>query len=713
MTACRRSLLALGLLTLAAGPAPAQDKPAQSAAPDLRELLDQPRSELRVVVQRFEADRASLNRFYATVPDAPARNARLKRLHAGWLAALGELDADQFSEKGRADYQRLTDNVRRELRDLEKQAKTWADIAPLLPFAPTLLNLEEARRRLERVDAVKAAGLLSAVKKQIDRAAKALDDTPAAADQATPAVEAVARLRRTLKSWHGFYYGYDPVFSWWVDLPYREVDQALQTYAGRLRESGKAENQGDGKAAPEKQPPQVKDDRAPAKDPDVPDLRTLIAFPQSEMAAVILKYRNERGKSGRAALFPGTPRSPESAAKMKQYYEDWLAALQKLPFDDLSRDGQIDYLLLRNTLERERRRLDLAKTPRPTPRPDKSGIDGRPIGREALLGELAGEMIAYTPEELLAIAEKEFAWCEAEMKKASREMGFGDDWHKAVEKAKTMHVEPGKQPEMIRDLAHEAIDYLNKHGLVTVPPLAAETWRMEMMSPQRQLVNPFFTGGEVISVSFPTNTMAHEAKLQSMRGNNIPFSRATVHHELIPGHHLQGFMTARYRTHRSMFGTPFWGEGWALYWEMLLYERGFPKTAEDRVGFLFWRMHRCARIVFSLNFHLGKMSPQECIDYLVERVGHERDNATAEVRRSFAGRDGPLYQAAYMLGGLQIRALRQELVGPGKMTDRAFHDAILQANRMPIALVRASLTRQPLARDFHSDWKFYGPNPGR
>jgi uncharacterized protein (DUF885 family) len=708
MTAHRRYLLTLALFSLVAGPSPAQEKPAKDAAPDLRELLNQPRSELRVVVQRFDADRASLTRFYATVPDSPARNARLKRLFNGWLAALGELDAEKFSEPGRADYQRLTDKIRGELRDLETQAKAWADVAPLLPFAPALLNLEESRRRLERVDAVKAAGLLTGVKKQIDQAAKSIDDNPAA-PQASPAAEAVARLRRTLKSWHGFYYNYDPIFTWWVDLPYKEVDQSLQTYATRLRENGK---NGKKNGAPEAAPP-VKNADTPKKDPDVPDLRALIAFPQSEMTAVLLKYRNERAKSGKAAFFPGTPRSPESAAKMKKYCDDWLAALQKLPFDDLSRDGQIDYLLLRNTLQRELRRLDLAKAPRPTPRPDKSGIDGRPIGRDALLAELAGEMIAYTPEELLAIAEKEFAWCEAEMRKASRELGFGDDWHKAVEKAKTMHVEPGKQPEAIRDLAHEAIDYLNKHGLVTVPPLAAETWRMEMMSPQRQLINPFFTGGEVISVSFPTNTMAHEAKLQSMRGNNIPFSRATVHHELIPGHHLQGFMTTRYRTHRSMFNTPFWGEGWALYWEMLLYQRGFPKTAEDRVGFLFWRMHRCARIVFSLNFHLGKMSPQECIDYLVERVGHERDNATAEVRRSFAGRDGALYQAAYMLGGLQIRALRQELVGPGKMSDRAFHDAILQQNRMPIALVRASLTREPLTREFQSDWKFYGPNPGR
>ena len=70
---------------------------------------------------------------------------------------------------------------------------------------------------------------------------------------------------------------------------------------------------------------------------------------------------------------------------------------------------------------------------------------------------------------------------------------------------------------------------------------------------------------------------------------------------------------------------------------------------------LFWRMHRCARIIFSLGFHLGTMTPRECIDLLVNQVGHERDNATAEVRRSFTGSYGPLYQAAYLLGGMQLR----------------------------------------------------------
>jgi uncharacterized protein (DUF885 family) len=148
-------------------------------------------------------------------------------------------------------------------------------------------------------------------------------------------------------------------------------------------------------------------------------------------------------------------------------------------------------------------------------------------------------------------------------------------------------------------------------------------------------------------------------------------------------------------------------EGWALYWEMLLWDMGFPKTPEHRIGMLFWRMHRCARITFSLSYHLEEMSPEEAVDYLVTQVGHERDNAEAEVRRSIAGNYGPLYQIAYMVGGLQFRELRRELVASGRMTDRQFHDAILHGNTMPVELVRASMIDQPLSRDFRSSWMFY------
>jgi hypothetical protein len=337
---------------------------------------------------------------------------------------------------------------------------------------------------------------------------------------------------------------------------------------------------------------------------------------------------------------------------------------------------------------------------------DNSDIIGDPIGRDALISELQYEMIPYTPEELIAFAEKEFAWCEDEMKKASRELGYGDDWKKALEHVKNLYVDPGKQPELIRDLALEAIKYVDDHDLITVPQLARDTWRMEMMTPERQLVSPFFLGGETILVSYPTNTMSHEQKMMSMRGNNPHFSRATVFHELIPGHHLQGFMTARYKPYRGLFGTPFWTEGGALYWELLFWDMGFPKTPENKIGMLFWHMHRCARIIFSLSFHLEKMTPQQCIDFLVDRVGHERDNATAEVRRSFDGSYGPLYQIAYLIGAKQFYALHHELVDSGRMKNREYHDLVYKENRIPVEMVRAILTNQKLTRDFKTSWRF-------
>jgi uncharacterized protein (DUF885 family) len=63
-----------------------------------------------------------------------------------------------------------------------------------------------------------------------------------------------------------------------------------------------------------------------------------------------------------------------------------------------------------------------------------------------------------------------------------------------------------------------------------------------------------------------------------------------------------------------------------------------------------------------------------------------------------------------MMGGMQFRALHRELVESGRMGDRAFHDAVLQGGRMPVEMVRARLTAEPLTPDRTSTWRFAG-NP--
>ena len=580
-----------------------------------------PLSEMRSAIERYTVDRGSLARTYP-VQYSRARSERFKKFYEEWLASLPSLNFDAMSQDGKIDYILFKNHLEYELRQLGIQSRQLSEIEPLVPFAARIIALEETRRRMEPIDSAKAAATLNELRKQVDERRRAVelslrgeasnDSTRVKKTVANRAVAAINGLRGNLRNWYTFYNGYDPVFTWWNEEPYKTLDQALTNYAAFLSER-------------------------------------------------IVGIRSE----GSAQTQPGPNRGPGGGGGFQR------------PGSNAARPG------------------------------DSSDIVGDPIGREALLVELRSEMIPYTPEEIIAIGEKEMVWCENEMKKASRELGYGDDWKKALEHVKNLYVEPGKQPQMIRELALEAIKFVEDNNLVTVPELAKESWRMEMMTPERQLVSPFFLGGEVIQVSFPTNTMAHEQKMMSMRGNNIYFSRATVHHELIPGHHLQGFMSARNKPYRAIFGTPFWSEGNALYWELLLWDLGFAKTPEQKIGMLFWRMHRCARIIFSLSFHLEKMTPQECIDLLVNKVGHERDNATAEVRRSFDGSYGPLYQIAYLIGGLQQYSMHKELVDSGKMTNRAYNDALLKENRIPIEMLRAAITNQKLTRDFVTNWRFY------
>jgi uncharacterized protein (DUF885 family) len=623
----------------------AQRQPARNGAvkaasdPDPKDFNQ---SEMRPIIEYYVADRGSLQRSFF-VNNSSARRDRFRKFYQDALDRIQKLNFDAMSQEGKVDYILFRTDLEHELRQLDIEAKQQAEIEPLIPFGKAIVEMEETRRGMTPIDSAKAATTLNGLKKQLDDTRRRVEaglrpgDNPEAIrvkkTVAFRGVNAITALRGNLRNWYTFYNGYDPVFTWWNEQPYRELDEALTSYAAfiserlvGLRTAGPAGVQGQGGGG-------------------------------------------QRGGAGGG----GAGGSGQAGAGG----QGGGGGFQRPGGTTQARAG------------------------------DTSDIIGDPIGHDALMSELQSEMIPYTPEELIDIANKEFAWCENEMKKASREMGFGEDWKKALEKVKNTYVEPGKQPELIRDLAVEAIKFVDDHDLVTVPQLARDTWRMEMMTPERQLVSPFFLGGETIQVSYPTNTMTHEQKMMSMRGNNPSFSRATVFHELIPGHHLQGFMSARYRPYRALFGTPFWTEGNALYWELLFWDLGFQKKPEDKVGALFWRMHRCARIIFSLSFHLEKMTPQECIDFLVDRVGHERENATAEVRRSFDGSYGPLYQIAYLIGGLQQFSLHHELVDSGKMTNRQFNDALLHENRIPIEMIRAVLTNQKLTRDYKTSWRFY------
>lgn len=554
-------------------------------------------SEVSTYVIRYSNDVRAIEYFYGPMNNmsmggrggslpvySPEQLERMAKLNQQYLDDLKKLDFDSFSIHGKVDYVLLKQKIEGSLRNLNTEREKYQKIKQYIPFADAIYAFEQERRRGTTVEGEEVAVELhqalldlQAISEKLN-GQKELDE-----DLSDYLTLTVNNLKDRLRNAFNFYNGYDPMFTWWVPEPYKDLDLALEAYA--------------------------------------------------------------------------------SLAKSKSNAK-------------IANDG--------------------------------SNIGGKAIGREEFARQLLDNMVPYTPEELLRLAEQEFAWCEAELLKASQEMGFGNDWRAAQEQVKNSYVAPGFQPELIIKLNKDAIDFINERDLLTMPDLSHETWGMVMMSPEQQLVSPFFLGGRNIMVSYPTNTMSHERKLMSMRGNNPYFSRGTVQHELVPGHHLQYFMNSRYKAYRAeAFRTPFWTEGWTLYWELLLYDLGFPKTPEERIGMLFWRMHRCARITFSIKYHLGEWTPQQCIDYLVDRVGHEPATAHGEVKRSFEGNYGPLYQLAYLTGGLQVWSMKKELVDSGKMPIKEFHDRFMKENYMPIEMLRATYTNQALTRDFESNWRFY------
>lgn len=495
-----------------------------------------------------------------------------------------------FDYEARVDWHLLWKWVTRNVENLRSEQSKLDDLAPLLNWTTTLVELCEKRQSVTRIHGQEAAQALS----DAHKAAIALQESVSSGKlktkvsnfQAYQAAQGIEELRAHLKEWYDYYAGYDPLVTWWTKEPWGRLQTSFEPLVSAIR-------------------------------------KHLVGIDSDDADAIV----------------------------------------------------------------------------------------GQPSGRDSIVADLDREFIAYSPEQILAIGKKEYAWCEQEMIKASQDLGYGKEWRQALEYVKNLYVEPGEQPYMVHELAEEAVSYVTERDMVTIPEICNETWRTFMMSPERQKVNPFFLGGPYIQVSYPTAEMEHEDKTMIMRGNSRPFSRSTVFHELIPGHHLQFHYMDRYNTHRKNHMTPFWTEGWAFYWELLLWDRGFAETPENRIGMLFWRMHRCTRIVFSLKFHLGEWTPKRCIDYLVESGGHERATAEGEVRRSFNGDYSPLYQAGYMLGALQFYALRKELVENGEMGEKKFHDRILKLNQMPVELVRAMLKEKKLEWNHKASWKFYaGPH---
>jgi uncharacterized protein (DUF885 family) len=272
-------------------------------------------------------------------------------------------------------------------------------------------------------------------------------------------------------------------------------------------------------------------------------------------------------------------------------------------------------------------------------------------------------------------------------------------WMALIEEVKNDHPQGDQflavyHAEMVRARAHCV-----RADLITLPPgeAASVQWLPEYLRAGAPLglmftTPPFAPGLASELVITPLDPDAPPDKqLQHMRDNCVAFARSITLHEIYPGHHTQKVhhkLATAQSPMRRLFSSPVLVEGWGLYTEDLMEERGFMEEPGVRLFKLRNALWRSARVVVDSGLHTRGMGFDEAVDFMVDEVHLDRRMAEGEVRR-YTTHDNPTYPSAYLLGKTAIHTLRRQVQtqqGDGFML-RAFHDRLLSYGSPPVKLI--------------------------
>ena len=176
----------------------------------------------------------------------------------------------------------------------------------------------------------------------------------------------------------------------------------------------------------------------------------------------------------------------------------------------------------------------------------------------------------------------------------------------------------------------------------------------------------------------------------------------TVHHEGVPGHHLQIAVAMAEPTlhpwQRSMAHVHGYVEGWAHYAERVADELGLLRDPGERLGMLFGQRWRAARIVIDMGLHLDlpippgngftdaeRWTPELGVAVLRQAAGADAAAARFEVDRYLGW---PAQALAFRVGARLWRQLRSAAERRPDFDLREFHMRALRLGPMGLGPLR-------------------------
>lgn len=324
------------------------------------------------------------------------------------------------------------------------------------------------------------------------------------------------------------------------------------------------------------------------------------------------------------------------------------------------------------------------------------------IGADPYNAMLKGQyLLRYGADSLYAFGLKQFDQTVKELEEVAKRIDPRKTWQQLAVEIKNEYPAPEKMIEAHQEWVDKARDHVLKNNLIPIPWKERVTVvpRAEYLRKTSYYGNFSFARAKDADSTYSSEWMINpfeeqwdvKRKKEYLVEHDWGVIIVTAPHETYAGHHVHGLYQANNpRPLRRKNSISLFSEGWGLYNEQLMRETGFLPNDRILLRQLQLRLWRNARVIYDVGLHTGKMTYEEAISLMTDRVGFLRWAAQLEVDACCAS---PGYFIGYFTGMMEILRMREDykkLKGEA-FTLSGFHEKLLKGGSMPTSLMREAL----------------------
>ena len=230
----------------------------------------------------------------------------------------------------------------------------------------------------------------------------------------------------------------------------------------------------------------------------------------------------------------------------------------------------------------------------------------------------------------------------------------------------------------------ETTEFVRANNLVTVPTEPVKVIEMPEFARGSSVAyfdsaGPFEKKNETYFTISPTpNDWTAQRKASFFKEYNDYMLQDLTIHEAMPGHYLQIMHSNKFKAPtpiRALFSSGSFIEGWAVYAEQLMAEKGYG-GAEVEMQQLKMKLRVIINAIIDQKIHTQGMTEKEAVDFMMNEGFQEEGEAAGKWKRA---QMSSTQLSTYYVGSVEVNDLRKayEAKNKGKVDLKQMHDEML------------------------------------